>query len=96
MSCNGKDRRDPAPPSPQSAMHRTRSPLHAELPDRCSESCWPSQSPYNLVSVIYYWHEGSCHPGSIGMATILVAIREVATSAPHRLCDVQKGAILLR
>jgi hypothetical protein len=31
-----------------------------------------------------------------GMATILVAIREVATGAPHRLRDVQKGAILLR
>jgi hypothetical protein len=30
------------------------------------------------------------------MTTILTAIREVATGAPHRLCDVQKGAILLR
>jgi hypothetical protein len=35
-----------------------------------------------------------------GMATILVAmlvaIRVVATGAPHRFGDVQKGAILLR
>jgi hypothetical protein len=30
------------------------------------------------------------------MATILVAIRVVATCAPHPLCDVQKNAVLLR